>query len=124
MDWQGSPTAVTGCPPPNSDFSRTSCAWLVSWYSSSSTTENRDRSIPGGGPRRQGRPVAVVDDPPLRLRPPVRLDEGHELLADGVLVEDVALRLERLLQRGEPLVEPPADLADVLGGAQVLGEVA
>jgi len=30
--------AVTGCPLPNRARSSTSCAWLVSWYSSSSTT--------------------------------------------------------------------------------------
>ena len=44
MDWHGSPTAVTGCPPPNNERSSASCAWLVSWYSSSSTTWYRARS--------------------------------------------------------------------------------
>ena len=43
MFWSGSPTAVTGCPPPNTPAINFACATSVSWYSSSSTAPNRCR---------------------------------------------------------------------------------
>ena len=43
MFWSGSPTAITGCPPPNNAAISSACATFVSWYSSSSTAWNRAR---------------------------------------------------------------------------------
>ena len=43
MFWSGSPTAVTGKPPPNTSAMSRAWATFVSWYSSSSTAEKRSR---------------------------------------------------------------------------------
>src|SRR4029453_4961088 len=63
MFGSGSPTAVTGCPPPNTAAISRACATLVSWYSSKSTVANRSRYW-RGTPRWGSR----VSTPPPLLR--------------------------------------------------------